>query len=55
MGENVYFDTSQIENYYAFSGQTHDELQVGVRDDVSEDTNKKIRAILYCGLQNPSR
>ena len=40
-GENVYFDTSKIENYYAFSGQTHDELMVGVRDDVSEDTNKK--------------
>ena len=40
-GENVYFDTSKIENYYAFSVQTHDELMVGVRDDVSEDTNKK--------------
>jgi cysteinyl-tRNA synthetase len=40
-GENVYFDTSQIDNYHVFSGQTHDELMVGVRDDVSEDTNKK--------------
>lgn len=40
-GENVYFDTSKIDNYYVFSGQTHDELMVGVRDDVSEDTNKR--------------
>lgn len=40
-GENVYFDTSKIENYYAFSSQSEKELMVGVRDDVDEDTNKK--------------
>lgn len=40
-GENVYFDTSKIDNYHVFSGQTQDELMVGVRDDVSQDTNKK--------------
>lgn len=40
-GENVYFDTSQLENYYVFSSQNEKELMVGVRDDVQEDTNKK--------------
>lgn len=41
MGGNVYFDTSKLENYHVFSGQTEEELLVGVRDDVEEDTNKK--------------
>ena len=41
MGGNIYFDTSKIENYHIFSGQTEDELLVGVRDDVEEDNNKK--------------
>ncbi|MCR5153996.1 MAG: cysteine--tRNA ligase [Lachnospiraceae bacterium] len=40
-GENVYFDTSKLKNYYVFSNQTEEELKVGVRDDVSEDTNKR--------------
>ncbi len=40
-GENIYFDTSKLENYYVFGNQNEDELLVGVRDDVSEDTNKK--------------
>ena len=40
-GENVYFDTSKLENYYVLSAQKEEELQVGVRDDVDEDTNKK--------------
>lgn len=40
-GENVYFDTSKLENYYVLSSQKEDELQVGVREDVEEDTNKK--------------
>lgn len=40
-GENVYFDTSKLEDYYVFSSQSEKELMVGVRDDVSEDTNKK--------------
>ena len=40
-GENVYFDTSKLENYYALSSQKEEELQVGVRDDVEEDTNKR--------------
>ena len=40
-GENVYFDTSKLENYYVLSKQNEDELKVGVRDDVDEDSNKK--------------
>ena len=41
-GGNVYFDTSKIENkYYVFGNDMKSEdLQVGVRDDVTEDTNK---------------
>ena len=40
-GENIYFDTSKLKNYYVFGNQNEEELMVGVRDDVSEDTNKK--------------
>ncbi|MBO4862990.1 MAG: cysteine--tRNA ligase [Eubacterium sp.] len=40
-GENVYFDTSKLEEYYVFGAQNEDELMVGVRDDVTEDTNKR--------------
>ncbi|MBQ0010911.1 MAG: cysteine--tRNA ligase [Ruminococcus sp.] len=38
---NVYFDTSKANDYYALSGHAADELMVGVRDDVEEDTSKK--------------
>ncbi len=40
-GENVYFDTSKLKDYYVFSSQNEKELMVGVRDDVDEDTNKR--------------
>ncbi len=40
-GENVYFDTSKLKDYYVFSTQTEKDMLVGVRDDVSEDENKK--------------
>ncbi len=40
-GENVYFDTSKLDRYYVFGNQSEEELLVGVRDDVSEDTNKR--------------
>ena len=40
-GENVYFDTSKLKEYYVFGSQNEDELMVGVRDDVTEDTNKR--------------
>ena len=40
-GENIYFDTSKLKDYFVFGKQSEDELMVGVRDDVTEDTNKK--------------
>lgn len=41
-GGNVYFDTSRLEDYFVFSSAVEKEqLQVGVRDDVEEDVNKK--------------
>ena len=40
-GGNVYFDTSRLKNYYALTGHEAEELKVGVREDVSEDENKK--------------
>ena len=43
-GGNVYFDTSKLENYYVLTNHKEDEMMVGVRDDVSEDTNKKNKA-----------
>lgn len=43
-GGNIYFDTSKLENYHVFSGQTEEELLVGVRDDVEEDVNKRSKS-----------
>ena len=40
-GENIYFDTSKLSSYYVFGNQSEEELMVGVRDDVTEDENKK--------------
>ena len=40
-GDNVYFDTSKLKNYYVFGGQDERALLIGVRDDVEEDTNKR--------------
>ena len=41
-GGNVYFDTSKLDDYFVFSSAVEKEqLQVGVRDDVEEDENKK--------------
>ena len=38
---NIYFDTSKVENYNVLTGHQSEELMVGVRDDVTEDVNKK--------------
>ena len=38
---NVYFDTSKVADYNALTGHSSDELMVGVRDDVTEDTSKR--------------
>lgn len=40
-GGNVYFDTSKLDNYYVFGNMNADDLEVGVREDVDNDTNKK--------------
>ncbi len=40
-GDNVYFDTSKLKDYYVFSSQKESELLEGVRDDVDVDENKK--------------
>ena len=40
-GENIYFDTSKLGEYYVFGSHSEEDLMVGVRDDVTEDTNKK--------------
>ncbi len=38
---NVYFDTSKVKDYNALTGHSSDELMVGVREDVTEDTSKR--------------
>lgn len=40
-GGNVYFDTSRLERYYIFNEVDADDLAVGVREGVEEDTNKR--------------
>ena len=40
-GGNVYFDTSKLERYYVFNDFNEDDLAVGVREGVEEDTNKR--------------
>ncbi len=40
-GGNVYFDTSKLEQYYIFNNFDEDDLEVGVREGVEADGNKK--------------
>ena len=40
-GGNVYFDTSKLERYYIFNDHNEEDLAVGVREGVEEDTNKR--------------
>ncbi len=40
-GGNVYFDTSTLEKYYVFNDHDEEDLAVGVREGVEEDTNKR--------------
>ncbi len=40
-GGNVYFDTSKLSQYYIFNNFDEDDLEVGVRDGVEADGNKK--------------
>ena len=40
-GGNVYFDTSKLGRYYVFNDHDEEDLAVGVREGVEEDTNKR--------------
>ena len=40
-GGNIYFDTSKLSKYYVFNDHDADDLAVGVREGVEEDTNKR--------------
>ena len=43
-GGNVYFDTSKLEQYYVFNDFKEEDLDVGVREGVEADANKKNKA-----------
>ncbi len=43
-GGNIYFDTSKLEKYYIFNDFAEEDLEVGVREGVEEDTNKRNKA-----------
>ena len=43
-GGNVYFDTSKLEEYYKFNDFNEEDLEVGVREGVEGDENKKNKA-----------
>lgn len=43
-GGNVYFDTSKLEDYYRLTNHKVDEMVIGVREGVEEDTSKKNQA-----------
>ena len=43
-GGNIYFDTSKLGKYYVFNDFTEEELEVGVRDGVEADDNKRNKA-----------
>ena len=40
-GGNVYFDSSKLERYYIFNDHDEEDLAVGVREGVEEDSNKR--------------
>ena len=43
-GGNVYFDTSKLDDYYKLTNHKEDEMVVGVREGVEEDSSKKNQA-----------
>ena len=43
-GGNIYFDTSKLKQYYVFGDLSEDDLEVGVREGVEEDSNKRNKA-----------
>ena len=43
-GGNIYFDTAKLDKYYVFNDFKEEDLEVGVRDSVEEDSNKRNKA-----------
>ncbi len=43
-GGNIYFDTSKLDKYYVFHGFSEEDLEVGVREGVEADSNKRNKA-----------
>ena len=43
-GGNVYFDISKLKDYYVLTNHKEDEMVVGARDSVEEDSNKRNQA-----------
>ena len=43
-GGNIYFDTSKLEKYYIFNDFNEEDLEVGVRESVEADGNKRNKA-----------
>lgn len=43
-GGNIYFDTSKLKDYYCLTNHKADEMVVGARESVLEDSNKKNQA-----------
>ena len=43
-GGNVYFDISKLEDYYVLTNHQEDDLVVGAREGVEEDSNKRNQA-----------
>ncbi len=43
-GGNIYFDTSKLQQYYVFNDFKEEDLAVGVREGVEEDSNKRNKA-----------
>lgn len=43
-GGNVYFDISKLDDYYVLTNHQEDDLVVGARDGVEEDSNKRNQA-----------
>ena len=43
-GGNIYFDTAKLDQYYVFNDFKEEDLEVGVREGVEEDSNKRNKA-----------
>ena len=43
-GGNIYFDTTKVKNYYSLTNMNKEDLAVGVREGVEEDTSKRNQA-----------